>query len=131
MNQSFPKKCGRIQAGALLVVSMILIWLPALDSFLHLDKSPMPNENRAQAKFPKFQSGSGSLGEYIAGLELYYNDHFGFRNRLVRWQHLWKHDLFKNSLMSEDVIVGRDGWLYWDYEDMLGNEVRPFTYFEL
>jgi alginate O-acetyltransferase complex protein AlgJ len=131
MDQSFPEKCGRVQAGLLAVLSMFIIWLPALDSFVHLDKAPVPNENRALAGFPELQSGLKNLRKYIAGLESYFNDHFGFRKRLVRWQHLWKHDLFKDSLTSEDVIFGRDGWLYLAGEDMLGSEARPFTFFEL
>src|SRR5471032_1559854 len=112
MEQLFQEKCRRVQAGALAVLSMILMWLPALDTFAHLDKSPIPNENRTMARFPEFQSGLLNLGKYIAGLEQYYNDHFGFRKRLIRWQHLWKHDLFKDQASSNDAIVGHDGWLF-------------------
>src|SRR5476651_259331 len=128
MKQSFPEKCGRIQAGVLAVLSMIMIWLPALDTFLHLDKASMPNENRAPAQFPEFQSGPESFREYIAGLEGYYNDHFGFRKRLIRWQHRWKNKLFKES-SSVDAISGRDGWLFYSGEDMIENVqgLNPFT----
>jgi alginate O-acetyltransferase complex protein AlgJ len=132
MKKSFPEKCGRVQAGVLALLSMILIWLPALDSFFHLDKSPMPNENRAMAQFPEFQSGSKGLREYISGLELYYNDRFGFRKLLIRWQHLWKHDFFKDSSNDGDdhsVIIGRNGWLFYTGNDTLANlqGFNPFT----
>src|SRR5476649_296826 len=121
MKLSFPEKCGRIQAGVLAVLSMIMIWLPALDTFLHLDKASMPNENRAPAQFPEFQSGPESLREYIAGLEGYYNDHFGFRKRLIRWQHLWKHDFFRSKSTSNDAVNGRNGWLFFSDDHMIEN----------
>ena len=128
MKPSFPEECCRVQAGVLAVLSMIMIWLPTLDSFLHLDKAPVTNENRAMAVFPKFQSGSEGLREYITGLDLYFNDHFGFRKRLIRWQHKWKHELFKET-STEDAIVGRDGWLFYSGEDMIDNVqgINPFT----
>jgi alginate O-acetyltransferase complex protein AlgJ len=128
MKPSFPEKCGRVQAGVLAVLSMIMIWLPTFDSFLHLDKAPVTNENRAMAGFPEFQSGSEGLREYITGLDLYFNDHFGFRKRLIRWQHRWKHQLFNES-KGKDVIIGRDGWLFYSGEDMIENVqgINPFT----
>jgi hypothetical protein len=128
MRQSFPEKCGHIQAGVLAVLSMIMMWLPTLDSFLHLDKAPVTNENRAMAGFPEFQSGPESLREYITGLNLYFNDHFGFRKRLIRWQNRWKGDFFKESSIN-DVITGRDGWLFYSGEHMIENVqgINPFT----
>jgi hypothetical protein len=128
MNRSFSEKCGRVQAGVLAVLSMIMIWLPALDTFLHLDKSHMPNENRAMARFPEFQSGLEGFHNYIAGLELYYNDHFGFRSRLIRWQHRWKWVLFKES-STQDTITGRDGWLFYSGAGMIEIEkgINRFT----
>ncbi|HEY5232625.1 MAG TPA: alginate O-acetyltransferase [Verrucomicrobiae bacterium] len=127
MKKSFPEKCGRAQAVAISALFLFLIWLPAFDSFLHLDKAPVPNENRAMSRFPEFQSGTESLRKYVAGLELYYNDHFGFRKRLIRWQHKWKHELFKES--SPDVILGRDGWLFYSGDNMIENfrGSNPFT----
>jgi alginate O-acetyltransferase complex protein AlgJ len=129
MKQSFPEKCRHVQAGALAVLAMFFIWLPALDSFVHFDKSPAPNENRTMARFPEFQSGLENLGKYIAGLEQYYNDHFGFRKRLIRLQHLWKHDLFKNQASSNDAIIGRDGWLFISNDKTIENMqgINPFA----
>lgn len=120
MKPSFPEKCGRIQAVVLAVLTLILIWLPALDSVFHLDTAPPTNENRAPAKFPEWQFSPEGLHKFIAGLELYYNDHFGFRNRLIRWQHKWSHELFKQAV-RDDVISGRDGWLFFSTEHMIEN----------
>jgi hypothetical protein len=132
MKESFPEKCGRIQAVVIAALFAVLIWLPAVDSFLHLDKAPVSNENRSMAKFPKFQSYPENLRGYVADLERYFNDHFGFRNRLIRWQHLWKYDFFKNSSSDSNehsVIIGRDGWLFYAGDNTLANlqGLNPFT----
>jgi alginate O-acetyltransferase complex protein AlgJ len=118
MKPSFQQKCAHIQAGVLAVLSVILVWLPTLDTFFHMDRASMPNENRALARFPEFQSSPEGLREYINGLELYYNDHFGFRKRLIRFEQRWKRLLFK-EIASDDAMFGRDGWLYCSSQDMI------------
>lgn len=120
MKPSFPEKYARVQATILAVLLMVLIWLPALDSLFHLDWSSPPNENRALAQFPVFQPGPGSLQQYFAGLESYFNDHFGFRKRLIRWQHKCNHELFRESF-RDDVLVGHDDWLFFSGEHVIEN----------
>ena len=63
------------------------------------------------AKFPKFAPGLGGVRVFLAGLEAYYADHFGFRKTLLCWERKWKRDLFRESTVS-DVMIGRDGWLF-------------------
>jgi alginate O-acetyltransferase complex protein AlgJ len=105
-----------------------LLWLPALDSLFNLDKAPVPNENRAPAAFPAFNSSISGIRTYVAGLEAYYNDHFGFRKQLIRWEHRWRRSLFNQSLLA-DVITGREGWLFYSGERMIEN-YRGMTRFE-
>ena len=97
-----------------------LLWLPTLDSFFHLDKAPIPNENRAPATFPAFNHTIDGVRGFIAGLEQYYNDHFGFRKRLVGWSNRWKREWFKESAQP-NVLTGRDGWLYYAGDGMIEN----------
>jgi hypothetical protein len=105
-------KAPRLRNVALAMVFMILLWLPTLDTFFHFDQTPAFIEKRLPAQFPRFKPGLAGLKEYIVGLEAYFNDHFGCRNQLISWHLTWTHDVFRNS-GSPDVLVGKDGWLYW------------------
>ena len=53
-------------------------------------------------------------------MEAYFNDHFGFRKRLVRWNNRWKGQLFHDS-GSRSVLAGRDGWLFFCGDRMIQN----------
>ena len=97
-----------------------LLWLPSLDTFLHFDHASALNEKRRSAQMPQFKPGLSGLKPEIAGLEAYFNDHFGCRNQLIRW-----HNELQLALSSgrSDVMLGQDGWLYFDenHMDMVGN----------
>jgi hypothetical protein len=94
-----------------IIVFLGLLWLPSLDQFFKLDHAEPPMENRLLAKWPRLK-GLGRSRDFIAGIESYFNDHFGFRKRLVRLNHHWKEQLFHEG-GSSDVIVGREGWLFY------------------
>jgi|SRR5665213_245237 len=96
----------------------LLLWLPSLDSLFHFDHTPAFNEKRVLAQFPQFKSGLGGLKEYIAGLEAYFNDHFGCRNQLIFWHTKWTHDFFRNSGVPK-VLIGKEGWLFWADDQMV------------
>lgn len=110
--KSLPEQFRRNTAVALIACLLVLLWLPALDYFFGLDHSPQPTENRALAKFPTRPGSLAEVHDFPAGLENYFRDNFGFRNRLIRWERRWKHDLFKESA-SPDVLAGQNGWLYF------------------
>jgi alginate O-acetyltransferase complex protein AlgJ len=116
----------------LAAVFLVLILLPLTDSALGLDRAPTLNEKRMPAKFPKLAPGLGGLRAFLAGLEAYSADHFGFRKRLLRWEHRWKRDLFHEAAVS-DVMIGRDGWLFHAGDRMIDDcrGARPMTPQEL
>jgi alginate O-acetyltransferase complex protein AlgJ len=124
------KSQGRVNL-VLIALFFALLWLPMLDTLLHVDKTPTYNENRLLARFPQF-TGLAGLKKYIAGLETYFNDHFGFRNRLIHWHNQWEYALFGNGQLS-GVIVGRDDWLFFSSEEMVEHYrgVKQFTPQEL
>lgn len=105
-------------AVALIVCFLVLLWLPTLDFFFGLDRTPQPNENRALTRFPVLPDSLAAAHDFPTSLEMYFRDHFGFRNRLIRWERRWKHDLFKESA-SPDVIMGRNGWLFFSGDYMM------------
>jgi alginate O-acetyltransferase complex protein AlgJ len=113
-------------------VFLVLILLPLADSALKLDRAATLNEKRLPARFPAFAPGWGGLRAFLAGLEAYYADHFGFRKTLLQWEHRWKRELFRESTVS-DVMIGRDGWLFLTGGHMIDDwrGARPLTPQEL
>src|SRR5580693_8954928 len=96
----------------LIAVFMSLLWTPTLDSFFKLDHSRPPGENRLPAPFPEWPHACpGDAQKFLGGLESYFNDHFGFRKKLIRWFQNWKIGLFHDRTVY-NVITGRNGWLF-------------------
>lgn len=70
-------------------------------------------ENRAQAEAPKIKTEEGSLNfEFFSQFETYFSEHFGLRTQLVTLDGKLRASLFGSS-SNEDVIVGKDDWLYY------------------
>lgn len=111
-----------------ILLFIAVLWLPTLDHFFNLDHAPLPKENRLPAEWPRF-TGLAQSREFIASVENYFNDHFGFRARLIRWNHRWKNQLF-HITFSQDVLVGRDGWLFFAGERMLEHWSRQSVWTE-
>lgn len=70
-------------------------------------------ENRQLAEMPVFQDENGNFNQdWNTQFQAYVSDHFGFRQELVRADSKLKANLFHVSA-EEDVIIGKDGWLYY------------------
>lgn len=95
---------------------LLLIWLPSFDGMFHFDHSPEMNEKRRPAVWPQFTPGWSGLKSYLAGLEAYFNDHFGFRRQLIHWQLEWQLAFFNGG--RSDVMMGKDGCLFFDERRM-------------
>ncbi|EEF58251.1 alginate O-acetyltransferase AlgX-related protein [Pedosphaera parvula] len=128
MTKSTLEKISKTTQWVIIALFIGLLWLPALDSYFHLDRAPIPNEKRAPASFPSFNASLDGIRNFISGLDAYYNDHFGFRKQLVKWDRRWRRDWFKESSLA-DVVIGRDGWLYYSGERMIEN-FRGMSQFE-
>jgi len=116
----------------LIVAFFLILWLPAGDSFFKMDRAASINENRAPASFPIYRRGRKAVQNYLSGLEAYFNDHFGFRKRLVRWEKHWRKQIFR-IVKSSTAVVGKDEWMYFTgglmIDDIMGN--KPFSDREL
>jgi hypothetical protein len=106
------RPCRRWADWTVIVVFVLLLWAPTFDSFFNLDHSRQPGENRLPAQFPIWHGGGlGGAQKYIAGLEDYFSDHFGFRKKLIRWFQNWKISLYHDRTVYK-VITGQNGWLF-------------------
>ena len=69
-------------------------------------------EKRKLAEAPKVPNSLVTLNKWPKAFELYFGDRLGFRQILIGvWSSLQYHLL--GSSVSEEVIVGEDGWLFY------------------
>jgi hypothetical protein len=115
---STPSNLMRWQSKVLIVLFAILLWLPTVDTFCHIDWSLPRSENRALATFPKLQPGWHGLQAYVAGLEAYFNDHFGCSKCLVQWNNKLRWFVFQDK-NTRHVLFGNDGWLFATESQMI------------
>ncbi|MEI9962558.1 MAG: alginate O-acetyltransferase [Limisphaerales bacterium] len=103
----------------LIFVFATLLWLPTLDFFCDIDPTDPAGENRLPAPEPRLtQLNVSGIKHFLAASELYFNDHFGFRNRLIRWFQQWKLRLFHDPSVRK-AILGQNGWLFRGEEQMV------------
>ena len=96
----------------LVVIFLAALCLPLIGMMLNLDRDPPSAENRTLAEWPQLRWNEESLRALPEQLTRYFEDHFAFRQRLVRWQAAARlHALGVSP--SKAVIKGRDGWLFY------------------
>lgn len=110
----------------LLFVSMLS--LPLL--LTRQDASPGP-ENRLLEQLDGAPSTWHDILSVPGRFERFFNDHFGFRSELVRLYH--RILVAFRDTSAKNVIIGRDGWLFFSDENVLGDITgqRLFTPAEL
>ena len=116
----------------LIVIFIATLCLPMTGMVLNLDRDAPSGENRTLAAWPQFQWDAASLRALPEQLTRYFEDHFAFRERLVRWQAIVRlHGLGVSP--SASVIKGRDGWLFYADDGAMADYAGavPFTRAEL
>src|SRR5688500_10640616 len=113
---------------ALIAVFLAALWTSVAGMVLDLDHDDASEENRTPAPWPRLAWRWDVLRELPDGLTRYFEDHFAFRQRLVRWQAAARLHAFGVS-PSDAVIKGRDGWLFYADDGALDDyaEAPPFT----
>jgi len=117
--ESRTQRLGAFWDALTIVVFLVLISLPTADYFFNLDQAEPPQENRLPARWPSF-TGLKQSRDFVAGVEKYFDDHFGFRKRLLRLHHHWKDRIFHDRGSNQFVLAGRDGWFFYS-----GDRVIP------
>ena len=119
-------------AIALVATFVAALVTPGVVMLAGVDHEVPAGENRDLAPRPARPDTWAALRAFPAAAAHYFEDHFGLRARLVRWQALLRLRLLGSSA-SPDVIVGKDGWLFYAgdgaAEDMAS--AVPFTLDEL
>ncbi|HEV2915708.1 MAG TPA: hypothetical protein VGX92_20675 [Pyrinomonadaceae bacterium] len=117
-----------IEEVTLIALFIVALCLPVLGMAFRIELSPVQQEKRALAPFPPVALKRHVLGAFPEKFKLYFDDHFGFRNTLIRWQAIAKVKWLGVS-SSDKVIVGKDGWLFYASESSLKSYMRtePFS----
>jgi hypothetical protein len=102
---------------ALIILFAIFLLIPSLEMIFHFDTTTSRGENRLLAPLPVPPQSLRGLANYLSGWEAYYNDHFGCRRALILWHGKLLLHLFEDD--SHEVLVGRDGWLYFSSGRMI------------
>ncbi len=103
---------SRGSTRALVGLVLFALALPGLATLAGIDREAASGENRELASWPRLALEREALRALPDGLTRYFEDHFAFRARLVRWQAALRLTWFGIS-PSPDVFVGRDGWLFY------------------
>ncbi len=97
---------------AVIVLFLILIGAPPLGCILSSHEEWSHTEKRVLAPFPKVSLNYDTLRQLPRGVENYYNDHFGFRDALIRRYHREMKKRFGQSGVP-NVITGKDDWYFY------------------
>lgn len=93
-----------------LIGFMLLLWVPMAQMVTGLPRqSAAVDENRKLAPKPVLKSWE-DVHQYTGDTVKWFNDHFGFRDFLIRSKTQIDYSLFG---MSTRVYVGSDGWLFY------------------
>lgn len=105
----------RIEETLLVILFIAALALPVVGLVFHFDITPPHKENRVLAPLPTLSLDYHSFGALPEKFKAYFEDHFGFRNTLIRWQALVKVRWLGVS-SSAQVVLGKDGWLFYAAE---------------
>ena len=119
---------SRAANRAIVALFLLVLALPVGVNLAGVDGADAGAENRTLAAFPLFNGSWASATAFPAGLAAWFDDHFGFRARLVRW--FGESRLFVLGVSPSSAVgLGRNGWLF--YLDDFGLEdyanVSPLT----
>ena len=118
-------KFGRLTQIIVTVSFLVMLAAPHVVEFAVGRASTASAEKRAIAKRPDSHLILESFSDYAGQFEKYYNDSFGLRDSLIRWNNLLRMWIFDESPVR-GVRLGREGWLFYanewaleDYENVM------------
>ncbi len=124
----FPAGWNRV----LVLVALLGIGAPGLATLAGVDRERPGGENRELAPWPHAGWDAGTLRAWPGAAARYFEDHFAFRARLVRWQAAVRLEWLGVS-PSPEVLAGRDGWLFYAADGGLDDfaSAEPFSQADL
>jgi hypothetical protein len=99
----------RMAACMIGVLIAVVLGIPTITSLIRSNNGT--GENRSLAPLPKPPQSTADLLKYTPQLELWVNDHFGLRAKLISLNNKLRHSLF-NQFTTIQVISGRQGRIF-------------------
>lgn len=114
-----------ISETALILLFFTVIWAPPLTCILLPDKGWSHTEKRVLASFPEIPHDLKTFSEFLKYFEDYYNDHFGFREKLI---YQYNREMAKKFGLSgvSSVMAGKEGWYFYSKNKVI-NDFRGLT----
>jgi hypothetical protein len=122
-----PKSVDSTQLNILSISFLVMLFFIHLNSLFGLIPDKNSNENRALAKME--QLSKQNIFQYPNIVTNYTNDHFAFRNRLFYFHSLLKAKLLHVSSLPDNVIIGKQGWMF-EADELAQNDYRRLNRFE-
>lgn len=119
-----------LRAGAKLGIAVcfaLFMGIVFLGTWLHWDPA-VSRENRNLAKLPAMPRNFQEAKTFSDQVMVFYRDHFGFRNALIRTVALGKyHGL--GPEVNDRIIVGKQGWLFYSKDEkfLADRGLDPFS----
>jgi len=101
-----------------IVTFLAFLFLPIVGNVLGISVFGDLFEKRVPTKKPELPQNLSQLEAYPKKFNQYYNDNFGFRKDLISLNGKMMDKVFNES-PNDRVLVGKDGWLYFDNKDSL------------
>lgn len=93
-----------------ILLFLILISIPSVGMLYY--KTDMSAEKRTAAAFPQLKKEGKINTKFFDELDLYYKDHFAYRQEMITLDEILSTKLFETS-QNKDVIYGTEGWLFY------------------
>ena len=90
---------------------LLVIWTPLVGMLVCDRRETSLHENRRLARLSELPKNLAGVRPFMASFKRFFPDHFGFRTDMVRLQNRIMVGVF-NSSPNNEVILGRDGWLF-------------------
>jgi alginate O-acetyltransferase complex protein AlgJ len=109
----------------LILLFFTVIYAPPLTCILRPDEKWSNTEKRMLASFPEIPRNLKAISNFFKQFEDYYNDHFGFRDKLI---HRYSREMEKRFGLSgvSNVMAGKEGW-YFYAKDKILDDFRGIT----
>jgi len=116
----------------LVALFLTVLTVPGLATLAGVDADAARGEHRDLAPAPELTATWPAVAAFPAAFTAYFQDHFAFRGRLVRWQAAFRL-LVLGVSPSPTVIRGKDGWLFYADDGALDDYLNtsPFSPAEL
>jgi len=106
----------KIYSLILIGIFLSIISIQLINNIFGIYKSEeiSKSENRTLAKMPNFKL--AKLDPFPQAYETWYNDHFIYRENILKWYNLMNYN-FNKSPFPEKVVLGVDKWLFYNIKE--------------